>query len=193
MALEGDWVFLKTALSDLRDYILSVEIYWTLRPPARSPGGFQLPQLTIGNLLLSQARLQAAELPPQQAQVLAELTTQITAVRSEWRANWGRKADDEFRSRLNLWQQYLRELRAEPRRSAAIYAREVRQRAILHLLSSELSAEVPANQAEQITMLDNVLRGMSQPGSFVWEPELAAGFPSAEYWFLYRSVAAANG
>jgi hypothetical protein len=188
MTHEGDWVFLKTALSDLRDYILSAEIYWTLRPPARSPGGFQLSQLTIGNLLLSQARLRANDLPPQRAQELAELSTQIAAVRSDWRANWGRKADEEFRSRLNLWQQYLRELRAEPRHSAAIYAREVRQRAILYLLSTELSREVPANEAEQIAMLDNILRGISQPGPFVWEAELADGFPPAEYWFLYRSV-----
>jgi hypothetical protein len=185
MAFEGDWIFLKTAAPDLQDYILSNEIYWTLRPAQRAPGGVQLPQLSIGNLLLSQERLMAAG---EQAG-LAEIQSRVRAVREEWRANWGRKADQEFRSRLNLWQQYLRELRSDGRPSAGFYAREVRNRAILELLGSELSTGAPAAaEQEQLTMLDGILRGLGRPGPFVWEPELADGFNQDAFWFLFFDV-----
>jgi hypothetical protein len=188
MAYEGDWVFLRTALPDLQAYVISTEVYWTLRPASRSPGGVQLPQLTIGNLLLSQVRLAALSLPAGEQAELAEIQRGITAVKTEWRANWGRKTDQEFHSRLNLWQQYLRELRGDTRPSAAFYAREVRQRAVLQLLPLEMSSGIPAHEQEQLQMLDGVLRGVGKPGQFVWEPELTSGFLQNDFWFLYLDV-----
>ena len=188
MPFEGDWIFLQTALPDLQAYVISNELYWTLRPAVRAPGGVQLPQLTIGNLLLSQARLSALHLSTEEQAALSDLQLAIGAVRSEWRANWGRKADQEFSSRLNLWQQYLRELRADERPSEGFYAREVRQRAILQLLMPEMSSGVPQQQQDQLKMLDGILQGASRPGDFVWEPELAGGFDRQAFWFLYQDV-----
>lgn len=188
MAFESDWIFLRTALPDLQSYVLSNELYWTLRPPARSPGGVQLPQLTIGNLLLSQARLAALPLTGDQQAEFEKLRAGIQAVRTEWRANWGRKADQEFASRLNLWQQYLRELRGDARPSASFYAREVRQRVILELLQSETSSGLPAHGLDQLKMLDGLLKGAGRPGPFVWEPEIAGGFDQKTFWFLYWDV-----
>jgi hypothetical protein len=189
MSVEGDWLFLRAALPDLREYILSNEIYWTLRPPSRSPGGVQIPQLTIGNLLLSQARLSASLLSTHDDEELAEMARLIHAVREEWRANWGQKAAKEHTSRLNLWQQYLRELRGDVRAQVGYYAREVRNRAILRLLGNEIitgiTNGVPQSEQEQLTMLDQILRGVTQEGPFVWEPELAQGFPPDGFWFLY--------
>jgi hypothetical protein len=184
MAFEGDWTFLQSALPDLQAYVISNDVYWTLRPAQRAPGGSQLPQLTIGNLLLSQARLSALELQGHERAALEELQRAIIAVRSEWRANWGRKADQEFHSRLNLWQQYMRELRGDEHPSAGFYAREVRHRTILQLLPPEMSSGAPQNEQEQLSMLDGILRGLGRPGAFVWEPELAAGF-KPEYSGFY--------
>ena len=188
MAFESDWIFLRAALPDLQAYVISSELYWTLRPASRTPSGAQAPQLTLGNLLLSQARLAASNLSAGEQAELAELQRGFAAVREEWRANWGRKADQEFHSRLNLWQQYLRELRGDAHPSPVFYAREVRQRAILHLLLSEMSSGVPAHEQGQLTMLDGNLRGVGRSGPFVWEPELAGSFDPAEFWFLYLDV-----
>jgi hypothetical protein len=182
MAFERDWLFLREALPDLRDYILSSDVYRPLR--TRAAGGLKLPQLTIGSLMLSQARLGALELPGQQEAELAEISRRINEVRQEWRVNWGNKAGREFGSRMNLWQQYLRELRGDPGRNAPIYPNEVRLRAIISLLHSEVTDLVPG-QEEQLGMLDQILRGLSKPGSFVWEIELANGFPQEDFWFLY--------
>lgn len=182
MAFERDWLFLREALPDLRNYILSSDLYWPLRTNA--PGGFRLPQLTIGTLVLSQARLGALGLIGQQEVELAEISRHINDVRQEWRTNWGNKASHEFRSRINLWQQYLRELRGDLGRNASIYPNEVRLRAILRLLRAEVN-ELTPDQQEQLRMLDQILRGISQSGPFVWEKELANGFPKEGFWFLY--------
>lgn len=188
MAFESDWIFLKTAVPEFQEYILSSEIYWTLRPLQRAPGGVQVPQLSIGSLLLSQARLAALNLASAQQAELAEIQHAIEAVRSEWRANWGRKAEQEFHSRLNLWQQYLHELRTDAHPSAGFYAREVRNRAILHLLPADLSGSISKHEHEQLHMLDDVLRGLGRPGPFVWEAGLASGFGQEAFWFLYLDV-----
>ena len=181
MAFESDWAFLRAALPDLRDYILSNDVYYTLRPVS----GARIPQLTIGNLLLSQARLSALNLEAQQEDELAKIAQGIHQVREEWRSNWGIKAGKEFSSRLNLWQQYIRELRGDARRTGGTYPSEVRQRAILRLLTAELSQPLSTSEQEMLTMLDQILRGITKPGPFVWEPELEDGFPAEGFWFLY--------
>jgi hypothetical protein len=182
MAYESDWLFLREALPVLREYLLSSDLYWPLR--TRAQAGARLPQLTIGSLALSLARLGALGLTGQPAAELAELSGRVDAVRQEWRANWGIKAGREFRSRLNLWQQYLRELRADPQHHAPAYASEVRVRAILGLLRSEAGG-LPADQEEQLAMLDQILRGLTRPGPFLWEVELSGGFSQESFWFLY--------
>ncbi len=193
MAFESDWTFLKAALPDLQEYILSSEIYWTLRPPSRSAAGVQIPQLTIGNLLLSQARLSAAAPTAHEKEELANLSREIDVLRDEWRANWGQKAGREHTSRLNLWQQYLGELRGnvhgKPAAQSAYYAREVRNRAILRLLRPEVimgtAVGLPAAEREQLDMLDQVLKGLTRESPFVWEPEAQSSFPREGFWFLY--------
>jgi hypothetical protein len=182
--LEPDWAFLRAAVGDLREYILSAELYWTLRPVQRQ----SIPQLTIGSVLLSQARLAALQLNGPQESELSDLSRQIHAVREEWRANWGQKAGREFGSRLNLWQQYIRDLRGDLRRNVSAYPSQVRARAILRLLRSELTGPVPQNEEDTLTMLDQILRGLTRPGKFVWEPEAEDGFPEEGFWFLYLDM-----
>lgn len=187
MAVESDWALLRAALPDLQNYVLSSDVYWPLGSSGSLSGGRQLPQLTIGNLMLSEARLAAAVSESKRGE-LAELQQQLHRVREEWRSNWSLKAGREFGSRLNLWQQYIQELRGDPRGHAKSYPSEVRKRAILRLLRHELLDGVPANEEELLTMLDQILRGLTRPGSFVWEPEVEAGFPSDAFWFLYVHV-----
>ena len=180
----ADLVFLTAALPDLRDYILSAELYWPLRPERGVGGGLRLPQLTIGNLLLSMARLAGTSTPE---------IEQIQALRAEWLSNWRRKAAREYESRLNLWQRYLLELRESAGRQPASYTSEVRNRAILQLLRSETGEELPGHIDEQLAGLDAILRGITREGLFIWEPELQAAFPQPEFWFLYVTFPSSGG
>ena len=185
MSFESDRVFLRAALPELGDFVTSGDIYRPLRVPARSPSGLQVPQLSIGSLVLSQTRLQSTAHSADQEKELAELVQGIQTVRTEWRTNWGNKAAKEYASRLNLWQQYMRELRGDVRQQASYYANEARQRTILQLLEGEQNNERQAHEQEQMLMLDQILRGLTRPGPFVWEPEAAGGFPQDTFWFLY--------
>ncbi|MBE0697067.1 MAG: hypothetical protein IH586_09100, partial [Anaerolineaceae bacterium] len=134
---------------------------------------------------LSQARLTANQLPAQQVNELAQINKRIAQVREEWLANWRIKEEKEIAMRLNLWQQYLRDLRKDPRQYAPFYAREVRLRVILELLDG---AQGKNEHKEQLQMLDQVLRGLSEPGPFIWEAEIADGFPRQRFWFLYVAI-----
>ncbi len=187
---QQDWEFLRAAAPDLESYLLSNDLYWNLKLTAPTPGARQTPQLSIGNLALSQRRLTETMVVGQEQAAMTELAGQIAKVKDEWRANWAKKAAREYSSRLNLWQQYLRELRAEPRQQQAYYANEVRNRAILTLLEQELLDGVPENEPEQIQMLDNILRGLTEPAAFVWDSQAADAFPQDEFWYLYVSVRA---
>jgi hypothetical protein len=183
-----DWDFLQAAVPELQQYLLSNDLFWPLRLPRTAINQRQAPQLSIGSLALSQARLAGQALTAEEQSRLAELAAGVEQVRQEWRANWARKAAQERAARLNLWQQYLRELRSEPRVQAAYYANEVRQRAVLSLLADELNDGVPPGEQEQLNMLDQITRGLTRTGPFVWEPGLEPSFPPETFWFLYVTL-----
>jgi hypothetical protein len=183
MVPHGDVEFLRAAIPDLQRYVISDDLYWPLRLTAATPGSIQTPQLTIGNLLLSLRRLRS-----QQVDGVGALAEQIEQIRREWRSNWAKKADHEHASRLNLWQQYMRELREDSRQQASYYASEVRHRTILELLHGELLDDLPGHENEQLAMLDNILRGLTRQGDFVWEQEVQSAFPPAEFWFLWVAL-----
>lgn len=188
MDFQSDWELVRDAAPDLQRYVISADLYWPLRLTAATPGSIQTPQLTIGSLVLSLARLSALDLPEGQAKELSQIKTQVEQVRNDWRANWAKKAAHEFSSRLNLWQQYIRELRDDPRQQESIYTNEVRQRVILRLLQSELLDALPAHEGEQLAMLDAILRGLSQPAGFLWEPEIQGAFSGDDFWFLWVAI-----
>lgn len=171
-AVEKDRAFLEAGIPELNDYLLSQELYWPL-----TARGYSLPRLTIGGLLLSLARLQAA------GQRSVALEARLDGVRSRRRVAWETKAGREVRARCGLWQAYLADYRHSPEGHADAYPQEVRYRVMLDLLLAELPSQ-PA-QAELISQLDGVLRANWIPGGFVWEDGLQAGFPRAAYWYLY--------
>ena len=185
MEIQNDRVFLESALEDLARYILSKEVYWPLHPSSHLPDGFQIPQLTIGNLLLAQVRLSAEARSEQDKAELSAAALKINNLRDEWKTNWGLKAGKEFTTRLYLWKNYLDDLLADRRGEFGEYPRQVRQRVILQLLASEVIQGIPLGQVDEIQRFDHLLRGLTQPGPFIWEPRLAASFSASDFWFLY--------
>jgi hypothetical protein len=188
MLPELDLVFLREAIIDLQEYILSREMFWSLHTKFHAPDGSHLSQLTLGNLVLSQARLAACQLSDVQEKELKTCNLRIKQLREEWLANWQIKEEREFGVRLNLWQKYLRDLRSDPRQNSTFYSQEVRARVILQLFFSEGLVKNVKPQAEQLQMLDQVLQGLTHPAPFVWEEEIASGFPNEQYWFLFVAV-----
>jgi hypothetical protein len=184
--LDIDWVYLGLASRVLAEYILLPEIYRSLTPVRGSGGAGGLSQLALGNILLSLRRLQAISLSDSEQTELTGLCKQIEQVRDRCRANWERKARRERSDRLQLWQIYLKDLAADKKWYSRSYPAQVRLRVIIYLLDEEIGTPVLSEQTV-LDQQDSLMRSISSPGPFVWEAELADGFPEDACWFLYRS------
>jgi hypothetical protein len=105
-------------------------------------------------------------------------------VRSRWRVAWGKKAAKSFSVRLRMWADFLNELREQPEEHVGRYAYEVRWRVMLQLLLPD-AAGVEQAELDLLKTLDAVLRNNLVGDEFNWDPLLARGFPTDEFWFLY--------
>jgi hypothetical protein len=189
--VEYDLRYLKAGVEELEQYLLSSQLYWPVHvvtPTGETP----YPRLTPGELLLAREKLRAHSLSPGyndevtspvQAKI-DRLEGDFEVIRSKWRGNWGKKAAQDFSSRLALWRNFLGDYRKVPDDQAPFYAYEVRTRVILQLLEPE-AVGIPAAELDMRTGLDTLLRAILVPGEFIWEAALEAGFPKADYWYLY--------
>lgn len=160
--------FLRAAVPQLKDYLLSNEIFWNL--------GFD-PQLTLGNLLLVELEAKASgDLSPAGQQLFSE----IAAHKKEWRNAWEKKAEREFGSRLRQWSNYIAELSEKPSRHAGAYKSEVRVRVLLELLADEAP-----DLRSQLAAFDSKLKALTTAGNFVWDEDAKGAFPKSKYWFLW--------
>jgi hypothetical protein len=159
MNLRDDLKYLAEGIPQLEAYLRSGELYYPL--------GGGLPQLTLGGILLSQARTgaQAARFEPL-----------LERVRAKWEAAWEAKAERERRARGALWMNYLAEYREDPKAAVLSYAYHVRYRAMIGLLG------------EAAHESDRFLRSVFAEGGFIWEAECAQRFPRAAFWFLFGRI-----
>jgi hypothetical protein len=162
--VEHDLKFIEEGLPQVREYLLSKELYWPL--------GADLPRLTLGNLLLSMRRVAALRPSPQVERRRLELET----LQARWRSAWEQKAARETENRLRLWTTFLSEYRASPEQYADSYPGEVRGRVILQLLGASLPDQ------------DALLKSHLVPAGFLWEAGLEPAFPKQDFWFLYAKL-----
>lgn len=181
--LEKDWNFLRAALPDLQEYLLSDKLYWPLSGRVGERGESVL-QLTPGNLLLALKRLRSFPWPAARAEELEKLADAFHQTRDRWLSNWRRKVEKELPVRLKRWAEFLGESGKSGTRDLPVYRYEVRIRVILQLLLDEL-VNISTPSIEQIRHLDLRLRAVTQVGEFVWQPELADGFAAEDFWYLY--------
>lgn len=182
-SVEYDLGYLETAGELLEKYLLSKEIYWKMNVSS-PPGEPGYPSLTLGSILLSQQRLDSRSLPSHQEGRKMRLLKKIGQVRLKWRTAWGGKAREEFRSRLDLWRNYLEEFRQDPEGNIDRYSYEIGRRVMLQLLAQEADS-IPAAQEQLLGGLDRILDGLMLPGDFVWDDSLSGGFSPADYPYLY--------
>lgn len=174
-SIEIDREFLEAGIQEMEDYLLSSQLYWPLSTRKRG-----LPRLTIGGLLLANARLEA------DGESRANLLTRLAEIRARRQVAWEKKTNHEVKARCRLWQEYLTDYRHNPEGYADAFPQEVRNRATLDLLLAELYT--PPAEHEIVIHLDDLLREYFMPGTFVWDPGLQAGFPREVYWYLYGQL-----
>jgi hypothetical protein len=173
-----DFALLEEGIQLLSAYLLSNELYWPLKA--------DLPRLTIGGLLLALTRTQVRTVSSAEQAEVSRITSQVDAVRSKWTVAWEAKATRELGSRLNLWKNYLGDIRNASSQYRQDYPNEVRNRVILELLLAELPKQPP--EAAALAGLDVSLRKQLDAGDFIWDPELQVAFPQDKFWFLYGNL-----
>lgn len=185
-SVEYDLGYLESALILIEKYLLSKEVYWKLNANS-PPGDPSYPSLTLGSVLLFKAHIQHRELIDSQSKRKNSVEIELDRIRTKWRTAWGNKAREEFRLRLDLWRNFVEEFRHDPPENHDRYAYEVSRRVMLQLLEGE-AYDIPVAQRKMLTGLDRILSGLMITGDFVWEAELAPGFPPESYPYLYRSL-----
>ncbi len=181
--LQQDWNILREGSEELERFVLAKDLYWPLDRSSHGPHG--MAQLSLGSMALSSVRLTAVEWSPQAQAELDALLQKIEAVRSQWQANWARKAEREYSARLRLWQDALLDGLAERHSLRSGYDFNVRWRTMLDLLERDSGANPPDVERATLSGLDSRLRGATRSGPFVWEPEVERGFPPERFWYLY--------
>jgi hypothetical protein len=180
-----DLAFVQAAVLELPEYLLSATLYWQIAPPGvpRSYSGSH--PLTPGNFLLSLARLIVTP-EEEKTSSIKDVSRQFETIRRRWRANWGKKADQEFSARLTMWKNSMHEIAG---REPQEYAQQVRWRVLLQLLRDEQLNPKPS-EVESLYALDLQLRNITENSPFVWDAALEKSFAREIFWFLYVRPAA---
>ena len=181
MDLGHDLAVLKQMVEELPEYLLAEPVFWQMQAPSNYP------KLSLGQLLLKRARLQGAgeQLDASQRAERDRIERDIETTLGRWPVAAEKKAEQELRSRVNLWQRYWDDCREDPRSCADQYANEVTQRTIAELLLREFPRIADSVEARPRRAMDALVRARLQGDRFVWQPDLQDSFPEAQFWFLY--------
>jgi hypothetical protein len=190
-SIEYDLRFLQAGLEVLENYLLADDLFWSLGlHPA--PGEPDYPQLTPGWLLLTRARLVGREFPAGLSHQVQEASRDLDRLRTKWRVAWEKKAGQDYQARARMWRDFLQEYQENPSDHADRYSYEVRLRVMLELLRGDYHPQKSA-EAELLAGLDAYLKSVLVAGEFIWEGEVARGFPRERFWFLYGTLSRTVG
>jgi hypothetical protein len=176
--------YIEWAAGALQDYLLSEDLFWKAELRAR-PGESPYPELTIETLNLTIRKYLALKGEGKPAIRQDEWVSRIETIHEKWKVAWERKAERCYRSRVNLWLNYLRDYKECPDANADRYPYEVRHRVFIELLGMDLRLDISLSA---IGKSDRFLKTILEPGDFIWEKEIKSGFPKPQFWFLYGSL-----
>lgn len=185
--LSDDLRILEEMAAKMGDYLNSENLFWQ----AHKEG---VPEPTIGQILLRQRRLQALShtlLDSEQQRRLAAATQQFDQAVAGKQVSFKEKAQQEFKTRLRLWSEALKEFLEDDSPSMAYYRTEVENRVILELLLEALKAQsvgLEPDLVEQLASLDRRLRQRWETGAFIWLAEWQPAYPRSQYWWLYGEL-----
>jgi hypothetical protein len=178
-----DLGYLSAGMGEIEPFLFSKHLFWPLHgsPPYGEP---RYPRLTLGGLLLSQARLGARKLSKNQVVEFESLQKSLLQWRETWQEAWIRKAENEYISRFRQWKNYLADIQSNPDGHIPFYGSEVRIRLILDLLNPEIRKTDQTIQ-DNLRIMDEWLKSNLEVGEFILDSELSSGFDSTSYWYLW--------
>ena len=170
----------------LEEYLLSDDLYW---PPGISAKGGEppYPSITPGSLCLFRLQARSRNINTPGDTEFFRIENDIVKILSAWHAAWEKKVVQDFHARLQIWGNFLDELRDKSDSHLDRYPYEVTRRVQLELLREE-AIRMPEPDLRLLELLDRKLMGMFKPGDFIWEPVFEAVFPKPRFWYLFGMV-----
>ncbi|MFZ4850088.1 MAG: hypothetical protein ACOYL7_13245 [Caldilinea sp.] len=184
---EVDLAVLQEAVGELEAYLVTGELYRTLR--VQTPAGFQLVQMSAGDLLARLERLvcQQAGLSVSQQAALERAAAATQSIFYSLRTRFHELLQREIKARLDSLSWFLEDAAGDPRRARVEYPYEIRNRQRVRRMAEELAEELPPALKRQIERVDERIRLLVKPADFVWGEPLQACYPRQRDWYLYVS------
>jgi hypothetical protein len=168
-------------LVELEAYLKSDITFWQTAPNVL---GDRMPKLTVGGLLESLIRAEAAG-----AGGVPSMREKLKTIKAQHLDRYLTHAGQEAGGRLDAWSWYLDDYLRNPADTAGYYPNEVRARLKAELLLGELEAEGRGRaERARASALDGRVRASLKAGPFVWDERLQRFFPPDRFWWLYRRL-----
>ena len=178
-----DLAILEVMVAEMNAYLMSEATHWTMEKG-------DMPKLTIGGCLMRCRRLPIVRdrLDETAQQRLDKAVQTFANALSENVVRFEKRMHQELHARLADWSNYLRHMASRMMADVDYFASVVDTRAVIEVMIDEL--QKPAYQfdkqiLEQVTTLDNNLKGRWQIGEFVWPVVWQPAYPPETYWWLY--------
>lgn len=184
-APEVDVAVLATEVEELEEYIIKGDIYRTVR--VQTPTGTQMVQMSAGDLLSRLYRLEGERdrLNVEQRSRTKDLALATRSTIYGLRTRFHDLLKREIKTRLDSLNWFLDDVMGDPKRARVEYPYEIRNRQRIQLMVDELGEELPSKLKSQINRIDDRIRLIVKPASFVWDSQLEPIFPRDRFWYMY--------
>ncbi len=186
--LDRDLAIAESSTSDLKDYLLSDQVFWSLSTPGPSRQPF--PKGTLGGLLFRLGMLESLPnlLTPDQWERWEAARTTSDELLRHWAVQAEDKAMREASSRTRTWKRFLDEASQDPPRFQSEYAYQVEGRVCIASLMAFAGRAIETSTRDMLTAADNRLLQISTAGDFVWDEAIQPAFPEDRYPWLYARL-----
>lgn len=184
---EVDLAVLAAQVEELEEYIIKSEIYRTVR--VQTPTGAQMVQMSAGDLLSRLIRLEGERdrLTAGQRSRAKDLALAAQSTIYSLRTRFHDLLKREIKTRLDSLNWFLDDIMGDPKRARIEYPYEIRNRQRIQLMVDALGEEMTTDLKSQISRVDDRIRLIVKPASFVWDSQLEPIFPRERFWYMYVS------
>jgi hypothetical protein len=183
--LERDVRVLSAMASNLTPYLYEQEIFAYL--------GSDLPELTLGGLLMRLYRLSRLEdvLTTEQQNLVQDARLNFEAERSKWAVHYENKIQRELESRTSALLRFLDECLEDRTGCTANYPVQAEKRIMIEHLRSEAQEHdsLSDEQDNEVRATDQKLRRLFESGDFITDQRLTGVYPQERFWWLYGTIA----
>ncbi len=178
-----DLEIFEVMVSEMDGYLMSEATHWTMEKG-------DMPKLTIGGCLMRRQRLPfVGEQLDDAAQKRLEIARQsFEALLFKNVVRFETRMHQELHARLSEWSSYLGHLSSRMMADVNYYADVSDVRVVISAMIEELQKPVyqlDKQILEEITALDQNLKGRWQVGTFVWPAVWQDAYPPEKFWWLY--------